>query len=356
MTRIPQTASHAEPQRRGGEAQSPRPPSVSVIVPGLDCAQTLDASLAALRAQTWPAGAYEVVYADNGSRDGSREIAARRADRVVTVAGPSSAGGARNAGAAAASGEVLVFIDADVVAPPGTVAALAAVLAADTELAAVFGSYDAAPAHPAIVSRFRNLLHHYVHQHGSPRAETFWAGCGAIRREAFEGMGGFDPGCRIEDVELGRRMRAAGMQIRLERTIQVKHLKRWTLAGMVRTDVTRRGIPWCLLLLEGGGPRRELGSLNLTGGGFASTALAWAAVIAAVAFRPTWALLALGGLVAINVPFYRFLHRLHGPGFALACIPLHLLHHLCNGVSAGAALAIRLAARPPARLAPLEKT
>jgi hypothetical protein len=249
-----------------------------------------------------------------------------------------------------------VFVDADVVAPPGTVAALTGVLAADPGLAAVVGSYDAAPAHPALVSRFRNLLHHYVHQRSSPRAETFWAGCGAIRREAFERMGGFDPRCRIEDVELGRRMRAAGMHIRLERTIQVKHLKRWTLAGMVRTDVARRGIPWCLLLLEGGGPPRELGSLNLTGAGFASTALAWAAVAAAAALHPTWVLLALGGLVAINFPFYRFLHRLHGPGFAAACVPLHLLHHLCNGVSAGAALAYWLAARAPARLAAIEKT
>jgi hypothetical protein len=324
------------------------PPSVSVIVPGLDCAATLEASLAALRAQAWPPGSHELVYADNDSRDGSREIAARRADRVVTAAGPPSAGAARNAGAAAAAGDLLVFVDADVVAPPGTVAALAAVLAADPGLAAVFGSYDAAPAHPALVSRFRNLLHHHVHQRSSPRAETFWAGCGAVRREAFERMGGFDPRCRIEDVELGRRMRAAGMRIRLERTIQVKHLKRWTLPGMVRTDVARRGIPWCLLLLRGGGPPRELGSLNLTAGGFASTALAWCAVLAAAASHPLWVLFALGGLVALDYPFYRLLHRLHGAGFAAACVPLHLLHHLCNGVSAGAALAYWLASRAPA--------
>jgi len=318
------------------------PPSISVIVPGLDCAATLEATLAALRAQAWPPGRHEVVYADNGSRDGSREIAARWADRVVTAAGPPSAGAARNAGAAASTADVLVFVDADVVAPPGTVAALLEVLAAHPELAAVFGSYDAAPAHPALVSRFRNLLHHYVHQRGSPRAETFWAGCGAVRRAAFARVGGFDPRCRIEDVELGRQMRAAGMHIRLDRTIQVKHLKRWTLAGMVRTDVAWRGIPWCLLLLQGGGPPRELGSLNLTAGAFASTALAWGAVLAAAALHPVEMLLALGGFAALNLPFHRFLHRLHGPGFAAACIPLHLLHHLCNGVSAGAALAYRL--------------
>jgi hypothetical protein len=315
---------------------------VSVIVPGRDCVATLGASLAALRAQVWPS--LEIVYADNGSTDGSAELGARGADRVVAVAGPPSAGAARNAGAATANGEVLVFIDADVVAPPGTVAALVNVLTADPGLAAAFGSYDAAPAHPSLVSRFRNLLHHHVHQQSPAEAETFWAGCGAVRRAAFERTGGFDPRSRIEDVELGRRMRAAGLRIRLERTIQVKHLKRWTLAGMVRTDVLRRGIPWCLLLLEGGGRPRELGMLNLTGGAFASAALAWGAAAAAVA-APAWALAALAGAVALNLPFYRFLGRLHGPGFALACVPLHLLHHLCNGVSAGAALAYWLGKR-----------
>jgi hypothetical protein len=311
----------------------PLMPSVSVIVPGRNAAATLEACLGALRAS----GGHELVYADDGSADASREIAARYADRVVGTAGPPSAAAARNAGGAAATGDVLVFVDADVAVRPDTVAALAGALADDPVLAAVFGSYDAEPAHPSLVSQFRNLLHHYVHQRSSPDAETFWAGCGAVRRDAFERVGGFDPACRIEDVDLGRRMRAAGLRIRLDRAIQVTHLKRWTLAGMVRSDVVDRGIPWCLLLLKGSG-RRELGSLNLTAGGFASAGLAWTAVLAAIA--TPWALAAAAGFVAVNLPFYRFLWRLRGPAFALACIPLHLVHHLCAGAAAVAAVAI----------------
>jgi hypothetical protein len=328
-------------------------PSVSVIVPGRNAAGTLEACLAALRAQAWPAGRHEIVYADDGSGDESREIASRLADRVVVAAGPPSAGATRNAGAGGASGDVLVFVDADVVAPPGTVAALARVLADDPGLAAVFGSYDAEPAHPSLVSRFRNLLHHYVHQRSPPEAETFWAGCGALRREVFERMGGFDPACRIEDVELGRRIRDAGMRIRLDRAIRVKHLKRWTLRGMVRADVFDRGIPWCLLLLRDRGRPRELGSLNLTLGGFASTALAWIAVVAGaaapfVAAGP-WALAAAAGFVAVNLPFYRWLARLRGIRFAAGCVPLHLVHHLCAGAAAMAAVAISVVAPAAAR-------
>lgn len=307
---------------------------VSVIVPGRNAAATLEACLAALRA-----GVHELVYADDGSADGSREIAARYADRIVLAAGPPSAGAARNAGAAAAMGDVLVFVDADVVVHPDTVAALAMALADDPGLAAVFGSYDAEPAHPSLVSRFRNLLHHYVHQRAPADAETFWAGCGAVRREAFARAGGFDPACRIEDVDLGRRLRAMGMRIRLDASIQVTHLKRWTLASMIRSDVADRGIPWCLLMLQG--DRREVGSLNLTAGGFASAGLTWAAVAAASAapwIGSAWVLLALAGFIAVNLPFYRYLGRLRGPAFALGCIPLHVVHHLCAGAAAIAAV------------------
>jgi hypothetical protein len=330
-------------------------PSVSVVVPGLNGAATLGAALAALRAQRWPPGEHEIVYADCGSSDGSRELAARWADRVVTVPGRPSAGAARNAGAAAARGDVLVFVDCDVVAPADTVARLLAVLAGDAGVAAVFGSYDAAPAHPTLVSRFRNLLHHHVHQRSQPEAATFWAGCGAVRRDAFERAGGFDARSRIEDVELGRRLRAAGLRIRLERDIQVRHLKSWTLGGMLRTDLLLRGIPWCLLLLEGGTRPRELGTLNLTAGGVASTALAWTAVASALAGPPPWgwaiAILALAGALALDLPFHRLLQRLHGTGFALACVPLLLLHHLGNGLAAVAAVAYWLLARVTPRLA-----
>jgi hypothetical protein len=342
-------------QRRGTQpAHGPMTPSVSVIVPGRNSAATLEACLAALRAQAWPAGRHEIVYADDGSTDASRQIAPRLTDRVVMAAGPPSAGAARNAGAAASTGDVLVFIDSDVVAPPGTVAALVRTLADDPGLAAVFGSYDAQPAHPALVSRFRNLLHHYVHQRSSPQAETFWAGCGAVRRDAFARMDGYDPACRIEDVDLGRRMRAAGMRIRLDRAVQVKHLKRWTLPGMIRSDVLDRGIPWCLLLLQGGRPR-ELGALNLTADGFASAALAWAAVLAAVAAPwtgPVWTLAAGAGFIALNLPFYRYLGKLRGPWFAVECIPLHFVHHLCGGAAAVAAVAIWAVRRPLGRRQP----
>ena len=312
---------------------------VSVIVPGRDCAGTLGPVLAALRAQDWPRERCEVVYADNGSRDGSAALAATLADLVVRADGAPSAGAARNAGAAAARGDLLVFVDADVLAPPATVGALARALAAHAGTAAVFGSYDAAPAHPAAVSRYRNLLHHFVHQRNAGEAETFWAGCGAVRADAFARVGGFPVDSQVEDIELGRRLRDAGLRIRLDPSIQVKHLKRWTLASMLATDVWHRGVPWTQLLLSDAGARRALGRLNLTAGGLLSALLAWLGLLAFPLGLPWVGSAAWLGVVALALPFHRCVLAAAGPRIALASLPLHLLHHLGNAAAAAIALA-----------------
>jgi glycosyltransferase involved in cell wall biosynthesis len=86
------------------------------------------------------------------------------ADEVVVVddAAPAPAA-ARNEGARRATGDVLVFVDADVVADGDALERIRAALETDPRLAALFGAYDDAPEAPGVVSTFRNLLHHHVH-------------------------------------------------------------------------------------------------------------------------------------------------------------------------------------------------
>jgi GT2 family glycosyltransferase len=94
-------------------------------------------------------------------------------------------------------------------------------------VAALFGSYDADPPYPGLVSRYKNLLHHYIHQHGRAEAATFWAGCGAVRRNVCNAVGGVDESylsAAVEDIELGARLRRGGYRIRLCPDIQVTHL------------------------------------------------------------------------------------------------------------------------------------
>ena len=111
------------------------------------------------------------------------------------------------------------------------------------------------------VSELAAPLHSQV---GHPDASTFWGGCGAIRRSVFIGVGGFDaerfPRPSIEDIELGHRLRVAGYRIRLDRSLQGTHLKRWRLLSVIRTDIACRAVPWARLILIN---RRVPDDLNL---------------------------------------------------------------------------------------------
>ncbi len=236
---------------------------MSVIVPVFNDAQMLSRCLAAVAASDYPA--HETLVVDDGSTEDIRQVAEAFGARLIRVVdGPRGPAHARNAGSAAATGDFLVFVDADVLIPAGTLRKFADSFATHADVDAVFGSYDDEPATPDFASQFKNLFHHFVHQQASSEAETFWSGCGAVRRGVFTAAGGFDATrytrpC-IEDIELGYRLRAAGHRIMLNKDIQVKHLKRWTLRGMVKTDIFDRGIPWTLLILE---RRRLPNDLNL---------------------------------------------------------------------------------------------
>jgi len=92
-------------------------PTVSVIIPARDAAATRPATLAGLAAQRAEDG-MEVIVVDDGSTDATATVA-REAGATVIVGQGRGAGAARNVGVAAASGEILAFVDADVEPQPG---------------------------------------------------------------------------------------------------------------------------------------------------------------------------------------------------------------------------------------------
>lgn len=284
---------------------------ISVVIPATNEPPTLERCLAALDAGDEPAD--EVVVVDDSN--------------------DTSAARARNLGVARTTGDVVVFVDADVAVRRDALARIRRLLGERPELTAVFGSYDDAPTHPSVVSRFRNLLHHYVHHEGAGRAETFWAGIGAVRRKAFEDVGGFDERFErpsIEDVELGMRLVRAGHEILLDPSIQGTHLKRWTLAEMVRSDFRDRGVPWVELLMRSRLPAR---TLNLAWRHRLSAAAAVAVASAPLVRSSRLATGAALVLVALNWRFYRLLFRAGGTVQVAAGVPLHVLHHVTGAAS-----------------------
>jgi hypothetical protein len=233
----------------------------------------------------------------------------------------------------------LFFVDADIVVEIGAVGRVIKVFEENPNLAAVFGSYDARPRARDMVSQYRNLLHHFVHQSGNPEASTFWAGCGAVRRSLFQEIGGFDAKRfrhpSIEDIELGYRLRQAGHRILLDKGLQGTHLKHWNLRSVFWTDITRRAIPWSRLILE----TRELpDDLNLKWKQRLSGALVMVACVLMPLGLLRMELFLLSaavflGVAILNRDLYAFFVRQRGLLFVTACIPLHFLYYVYSALS-----------------------
>lgn len=268
---------------------------------------------------------------------------AAEAPRELMVIGKEawSPASARNTGARRATGDILVFVDSDVEVHRDALTRIRTAFERDDDLAGIFGSYDDEPSEPGAVSGFRNLLHHHVHQGSPGPIGSFWAGLGAIRRDTFEQAGGFAEH-PIEDIELGLRLAARGDRVVLDPAIQGKHLKRWTLRSMIRTDFLVRGVPWVGLLL---GNRGSAGVLNLSWRHRLS-ALASVAVIAGAALLNLLVVAAaVAALVALNHSFYGLILRRRGPFQAVLGVALHVVHHLVAACSLPAGVALHVGRR-----------
>ena len=297
--------------------------TLSVVIPATDRPATLNAVVAAV------------------------ERAAAAPEELIVVDSPQHLGpaAARNLGARRAGGDVIVFVDADVEVHEDAFGRIRSAFDRDQTLAAIFGSYDDAPGADGIVSDFRNLLHHHVHHQGAGIATTFWAGLGAIRREVFLGVGGFDedrfPLASVEDIELGMRLHERGERVVLDPGIQGKHLKRWTLSSMTKTDLLRRGIPWLRLMFE---RRSQSTALNLGWKHQIGTAASLLLVTSIVRRKLWFAGGALALLIALERRFYVLLFRRRGPLLVFAGVPLHIVHRLTSAAAVPMALASHLRA------------
>lgn len=284
-----------------------------------------------------PSG-WELIVAGDAPVEDCGPLADRYGARLLTLPGPLGPGVARNRAAEVARGDVLVFIDADVVTSREALERVSHTFAAEPDVAAVFGAYDETPADPGFVSQYKNLAHSYIHQSSATVAQTFWAGFGAVRRTAFDSVGGFDERFRrpsVEDIDLGYRLTAAGFRVRLDPSLRACHLKRWTLASMIVSDIRDRGIPWTQLILRGG---RFNNDLNLKSSYRACVVLSYTALLLMALAPFQWWLLApvpilMGTLVLLSHRYYRYFYRQRGLWFVLRVFPLHYLYHLYNGLS-----------------------
>lgn len=361
-------------------------PKISVIVPVRNAPDLIRSCVKRIQKSDYPD--YELIVVDDASTDNTPEVLEELGVRVLRLDQQSGPARARNYGVKEARGEYVFFIDADVWVYPDTIRKVVKHFESRPEVDALFGSYDVHPRAGNFISQYRNLFHHFVHQQGKEEASTFWSGCGAIKREVFLEMDGFDVNYQrpcIEDIELGARLTKAGHRISLCKHIQVSHLKKWTFWGMLKADVRDRGIPWTELIMREKNLPNDL-NLKLTQrisalfsfgilGSIVMEALSlrelflmplfgilsvlfldiWslkrrvptavrilivliilAGIVAAFYYQRLWLIMALLltiGIVVMNFPFYSFFLKEKYPLFAVMVIPLHILYYLYSMVA-----------------------
>lgn len=312
-------------------------PTITVIVPAYNAATTLPLCLKALLEE--PEQDKEIIVVDDCSTDATAEIARSMGVRLVQMSQRSGPAAARNLGAEKATGEILFFVDADVVIHKGSIAMVQEILQ-DVQLAAVFGSYDDEPAEQNFLSQYKNLLHHFVHHSSSADASTFWAGCGAIRKELFLSVNGFNatdyPHPSIEDIELGFRLKQKELWIRLDKRLQGKHLKRWNTLSLLKADILYRAYPWSRLIADSGEVPNQLNLHNSQRFSALLAALFFGVVLVNI-FFPSWliavkAALLLTLIILLNRSLYAFFLRKKGLLFLTGAIFWHMFYYVYSGI------------------------
>lgn len=203
-------------------------PQVSVVIPAYNAAATLPLCLDSLANQEFPSSAYEVIVVDDGSTDATAQIAQAASVRVISQknAGPAAA---RNAGANAAQGQLLLFTDADCAPVPGWIGALTAAFR-DSAVAGAKGVYMTHQR--GIVPRFTQLEYQdrYDRMLGADSIDFIDTYSAAYRRDIFFANGGFDPSLlKLEDQELSFRLAEKGYRLVFTPAAAVYHRHNPTL-------------------------------------------------------------------------------------------------------------------------------
>ena len=307
---------------------------VSVVIPNYNYAKTLGACIEAVLAQ--PHAPAEIVVVDDGSTDGSVEIARSYPCTVVRTANR-GVSAARNLGVARSGGDVVFFVDSDIALRPDAIEQAVRMLADDPGLAFVCGVYDEEPlVDDGVIERYKVLHGHFWRVRSAGPVHAAFFSLGAIRRSVFEAVGPLDETLRAtEDVEYGART-AQVARLELSPAVVGRHDDDDRLPVLLRKQF-QRSMPLVSLFAESGRGRPRLGET-------AYRPVAAAGVTVAVVCLPlAWWSVSLGaagaaGLAAFAVVerrLFGFAYRRRGARFLPVFVGLHALMSLTTAAAAG---------------------
>ncbi len=208
--------------------------SLSIVIPARNSSHTLKQVLEAISPELTRHD--ELIVADDGSTDGSKELAGSLGARVIPNSGRPGAAGARNEGAREASGDWVLFVDSDAVAPKGWRRMLQSAI--DQGPSAVQAVYSPQAVGGDAATFYKNFYYYYTFTRRI--RDRHITGCGtfffAVDRNLFRELGGFDdriPGATVEDADFAARLTGAGGKILLKTDIEVLHLRCYTISQLM---------------------------------------------------------------------------------------------------------------------------
>jgi glycosyltransferase involved in cell wall biosynthesis len=195
-------------------------PRITVVIPALNKCAMLRETLDSILAANSGGRVAEIVVVDNGSTDGTRELAESYAPAVRTLSGTGTIAAIRNLGARMVGGEIICFLDCDIAVPLDYFEAMEAVFQDPTIAAS--GFRVGLPAEPRFIERHWHRLHETQRSHIPSYINS---GNFSVRREAFEAIGGFDGRLTTgEDTDICVRLRRAGHRIVADPRLEAAHL------------------------------------------------------------------------------------------------------------------------------------
>ncbi len=310
-------------------------PLVSVVIPVKNGEATIGRCLRSIKRSYYKN--IEVIVVDDHSTDRTAEIAGSYNCVLVPAQEGAGANAARNLGARSAKGEMFVFIDADVVIGRETILGIVERLEEDA-LDAVVGIYTARHRNDSLFSQYKNLWIRYSYMKSPPAIDWMFGAISAIRRKAFESIGGFNPGLIAQhgndDLELGKRLARQNVRIELDLEIEVEHLKEYNLVSFVRNEF-KRSAGFVMLARHLGemGSSIAHGFVNVYPAFILSTLFSVVGVIFLVAFlmgrlSPWYVAAAAGIYFVMNVRFLNYLEQVRGFFAMLVMVPILFLDQL----------------------------
>lgn len=325
-------------------------PRISVVMPVYNAERLLGECLAAVAASTFRD--YEVVVVDDSSSDRSREIAAAHGARVVPSGGRLGPGRARNKGVEHARGDIVFFIDSDVVIRPDTLGRLVAAFDRDPGVSGLMAVQSPTMRFRNLCSVYKNLWMYYTYvRRAGEDVPLFYTTAAAIRRDAFLKSGGFDVNYvdpNIEDTDYGQKLAQQGYRIQILPDLEVEHVKGYDLKGLLRVDFLR-SMSLARLKLRKSADGIGTNDTSVPTGYIVSVPLAGVAMLLLLAAMASGNrallvanFLALATILVLNVPFLRLI-RAHGGvrAWGLSC-GLLIIELLAAGAGSAVGIATYL--------------